>query len=289
MKTLSRALTNMRRTPYQSMSAILVLTSTFFLSILVAFTAVGMYQVLKYFESSPQVLVFFKVDTPESQILEYKNSLIANESVSHVEYIAKEQALEEYRSLNQQDPLLLELVTAEILPASLEVSTNSIDALSAIAALAKDFEGVDEVAFRQDVVDELEKWLRGVELAGVGLLSVLGSTALLTVMVIVGMKISSRNNEVKILRLIGASRWYISGPYLLEGALYGIVAAVIAYGLALSLILYATPFLIEFGGGIPLLPTSLPVLLSVLGGSLAFGAIIGIVGGLFAIKRYIKL
>lgn len=286
MKSLSRAITNIRRTPYQAIAAIMVLTITFFVTVAISFTTVGIYQALVYFETRPQVLIFFKNSSSQEEILALKRELEIVPEITQIDFIPQEKALELYRELNKNDPLLLELVTAEILPASLEISTISLDSLKTVADQAQRAGGVEEVVLRTDVVDILNKWLSGIRYAGTLFIAIMGLTSILIVGIVVGMKIAGKNYEIQVLRLIGASSWYIQGPFLLEGAIYGVLSSLLAYVFALITLLYSAPVVLEFSGEVPLLPTAPLVLIAILAGTVSSGMLIGTLGSWMAVKRF---
>src|SRR4030067_1202170 len=121
---------NTRRSPYQALAAIIVLTLTSFVAYLFILFWLGSQVVLNYFETRHQVTAFFKDDVNETTILEIKANLEQQPSLRKVNYVSKAEALEIYQEQNQNDPLLLEMVTAEILPASLEVAATTIDDLA---------------------------------------------------------------------------------------------------------------------------------------------------------------
>ena len=280
--------THLRRSPYQSLSAILIMFLTFFIATSFVLTAAGFQVVLRYFETRPQVTAFFKDDTNQQQVDILKAELIQSGKVEETKYISKEEALEIYRQQNKNDPLLLEMVTANILPASLEVSTKDITGLSEVAGILKDESVVEEVIFQEDIVQALYQWTGAIRKVGIGLISALGLTSFLIILVIIGMKITIKKAEIEILQLIGASTSYIRTPFLLEGIFYGAVGAILAWGLAYLLLLYATPFIIKFLSGIPVLPVPVYFMLTILGVEILAGIIIGSFGSLIAVKRYLK-
>jgi cell division transport system permease protein len=102
------------------------------------------------------------------------------------------------------------------------------------------------------------------------------------------MKISSRREEIEILGLLGATKWYIRFPFIIEGMIYGIVSAVIAWGAAYLLLLYSTPFLVSFLTGIPLFPVPVIFMLEIAGGLLALGVIVGGIGSFFAVRHFFQ-
>lgn len=289
MRALGKAMRNMRRTPYQSMAAILVLTITFFVAYLIGFITLSLTQALVYFESRPQVLVFFETSTPEFDIIALKEQLESNQMVTDVTYVPQDEALNIYRELNKNDPLLLELVTADILPASLEISAVSLEALQLLKSETEVVVGVEEVVLRSDVVDTLSKWLMGVRYAGGTFIGVMMFTSILIIVVVVGMKIAGRNFEIRVMRLMGASGWYIQAPYLAEGALYGILAANFAFALALSVVLYTSPIILDFAGEVPLIPESYLYVGAIYCIAVISGWFIGMFGSYIAVKRYLKL
>jgi cell division transport system permease protein len=282
------AWTHMRRTPYQALAAILIMFLTFFITTVFILTAGGFQTILRYFETRPQVTAFLKDETTSSQVDTLKAKLAQTGKVKEAKYISKEEALNIYREQNKNDPLLLEMVTANILPASLEVATNDLAYLNDVAQILRNEPTVEEVVFQEDVVKALQQWTLNIRRIGIALISVFGLVSLLMVLVIIGMKITLRREEIDILQLLGASRWYIRAPFILEGVFYGAVGAFMAWGMSYLLLLYLTSYIIKFFQGIALLPVSPFFMLTILGIELSSGIVIGSLGSLLAVKRYLK-
>lgn len=280
--------TRIRRSPYQALAAISILTLTFFITSVFILAAAGSQAILRYFETRPQVTAFFEDQVTMEQVDNLKAKLAETEKVKEVRYVSKEEALAIYREQNKDDPLLLEMVTANILPASLEVSTTDIAYLGVVAQILRDESGVEEVIFQEAVVQTLSNWTTTLRKFGIGLLGVLGLVSFLIILIIVGMKVALRQEEIEILQLMGASSWYIRAPFIFEGIFYGIIGAVLAWGISYLGLLYSTPFLIEFLAGIPVFPVSVLFMLGVLGAEILAGVIIGALGSFLAVKRYLK-
>jgi cell division transport system permease protein len=282
------AWTHMRRSPYQSLAAVLIMFLTFFITTIFVLTAGGFQIVLRYFETRPQVTAFLKDDITSIQVDTLKAKLAQGGKAKEVRYISKEEALNIYREQNKNDPLLLEMVTANILPASLEVSTYDLSQLNEIAVVLRSEPSIEEVVFQEDVVKALQAWTINLRRVGIGLISIFSLVSLLMILVIIGMKITLRREEIEILQLLGASPWYIRFPFLAEGIFYGVIGAFAAWGISYLLILYLTSFIMNFFQGIALLPISLWFMLSLLGIELLSGILIGSFGSLLAVKRYLK-
>ena len=277
---------NIRRSPYQALAAIIVLTLTSFVAYLFILFWLGSQVVLNYFETRPQVTAFFKDDVNETTILEIKANLEQQPFVAKVNYVSKAEALEIYQEQNQNDPLLLEMVTADILPASLEVAAKTIDDLAQVKSYFDSTAGVDEVIYQQDIIDALKKWSQAIRTTGGVGLGGLGLTSFLIITIIISMKVAAKRSEIATMRLLGATPLFIYLPYVFEGVFYGLVGALTAWLLGYILLLYATPTLLDFMGEIPLLPVPLTTMLLMLVTVLAATAGLGVISGSISSRRY---
>lgn len=285
MSKVQRLGSAIRRTPYQSLSAIILTTLTFLTISIFSLVALGATRMLSYFESRPQVTAFFKDEATASDADKLKDQISKDRPIDSSTFISKEDALELYKKQNQDNPLLLEMVTADILPASLEVSAKNVGDLEHIASLMQSDPLVEEVVFQKDVVDTLRKWLGGIRLAGLFLTLLLTTASITTIVVIIGMKFRSKKPEMYTLTLLGATNWFIRRPFVLESIFYGCVGAVIGWGICYILLLYLTPNLISFLGEISLVPVPYWIMLILLGGEVILGAMLGGVSSLIATRR----
>ncbi len=284
---LSNSFKNMRRAPFQALGSIFVLILTFTAAQAFVLLSLASQVLLHYFETRPQVTAFFTDQVEEQQILVIKEQIEALPYVSQTTYVSKAEALALYRQQNQDDPLLLEMVTADILPASLEVSAVSVNDLQTISDYLGTVSGVEEVVYQKDVIEALQKWTRGIRTGGLALVGFLVMTSLLITTILISMKVAQKRQEIRIVRLLGATPWFVRGPFLVEGAIYGLVSAFISWGILYTGLLYATPILVGFLGEIPLLPVSPIAMLWLLGGSSLAGATMGIVSGSLSTSRYL--
>lgn len=286
MKKISLSLKHIRRSPYQSLAAVFMSTITFFIVSIFALVVLGAHSMLGYFESRPQVTAFFKDEAPTIEIESLKTNITQRVIVEDIKFISKEDALEIYKKQNTDNPLLLEMVTADILPASLEVSAKNVNDLEIIASIMQKSSAVEEVVYQKDVIDTLRKWVGGVRITGIVLSGLLIMASLTTIIVILGIKFTARKTEIKTLALLGATSWYIRGPFVIEGIIYAIVGAVLGWGFAYLALLYLTPNIVSFLQDILLLPVPIWVMMSMLGGEILLATIIGALASLIATRRY---
>lgn len=297
MKANSTAWKHIKRSPYQTLAAVLTMFLTFLVCGMFLLTTVVSVLILNYFESKPQVTVFFSETAGKAEATELKNQLEASGKTASVRYVSKEDALEIYKEQNKDDPLLLEMVTADILPASLEVTATDPRFLKELEPMMKEGGGVEEVVFQKDVVDALLSWTNAIRLVGGILGALLIFDALLIVMTVISMKVALKKEEVEVLKLIGASQWYIRMPFLLEGGWYGICGAFLAWLVISIIILIFRSSILSFLGIIPIVQTILknPLSLHFLGAEGIFlaaivgtGFFLGALGSYIALGKYIK-
>lgn len=297
MAAINSPWSHIRRTPYQSLAAILTMFLTFLLAGIVGISSFASHMILMYFESKPQLTVFFmeKAGKPEADSL--VATLKQTGKVASTKFVSKDEALAIYRQQNKNDPLLLEMVTTDVLPASLEVTAVDPSYLKDLEPVIKGAQGVEEVVFQRDVVDALIKWTNGIRIIGTVFALLLAFDSLLILMTVIGMKIALRKDELEILRLIGASPWYIKRPFVLEGALYGWIGSFVAWIVIMGGIVWGRTALLSFLGVIPSIsallssPTGQPFLVFAAAffvSMVVSGAMLGSIGSLIASGRYVR-
>ena len=280
---------HIRRSPYQALAAVMIMTLTLFVGISFLLTSMASQKLLTYLEQKPQVKVFFNdTVTKKDQVQDIMDSLEATNKAASIKFVSKEQALEIYKERSKDDPLLLELVTANTLPASIEVSAKNVSDLPALYEIVKLAPNVEDISYQKDVVDSLIGVMDKIRKIGFGVIIFLVITALFIIITIIGMKISLRKDEIEVERLVGASKWYIRSPFLLEGLFYGVLGAVVSWIIIYVTILLSTPFLLPYFSGLSILPVSSILMLEILALAVVSGSLVGVVGSFLAVYRYLK-
>ena len=289
MKQAKDTLKQIRRSPYQAIAAALAMSLTFFVASLFIILIFGGQLVLLYLEQRPQAIAFFSDETKESRILEIAKEIEATGLSKEIKYVSKEEAYEIYRERFKDDPLLLESVTADFLPAHLEVSAQKVDDIKILTEGFRHREEVESIVAPEDVVGKLANVTRTVRTAGLIFVSVLIAISFLIIIMVVGMRIALRRDEISIMNLVGATKWYIARPFFIEGALYGIIGASIATFLVYSLLLFYSPQIQNFLGPIQIFPIS-PLFFLYLWLAQVFAAItVGVLGAAIALYRYLRV
>jgi cell division transport system permease protein len=291
MNHFAVTLTSIRRSPILALVAIFTLTITFFVGYVFSFLVVGGEMLLRHLEKQPQVTVYFVPDTSSASIASAAGVLKEKPYVQDIKQVSQEEALALYRQQHADDQILLELVTASMLPPSLEVAGTSLSDLQQIREDVKTFDNVDEIVFQQDVVDRIQTFTSTLRKFGLTVLVVLILHSLFVTMVMISIKAATRKKSIQILRLLGATRWYVKLPFIYEGMLYGIASAVLAWLGVVVMSWYLTPWLKwlqSFFGTIQLAPIPWQVYGAQLGIGVLVGIILGFLASVFAVQRLLK-
>jgi cell division transport system permease protein len=296
------ALGYIRRSPFQATAAIFVLGLTFFVATLVSVMVYSTSQLITYFETRPQVIAFLKNDAEEADIASLQNRLEADARIREVKYVSKEEALSIYKKATSDNPLLGELVSPSIFPASLEFSVTDLSYAQEVIDDVQKEESVDSVGFTaalggqsdlKDVVGRLRTITSYVRIGGGVFVGVLGLTSFTVLLIIISMRMVARREEVEILKLIGATRGFIRSPIIIEAMFYSIFGAILGWIIAFIAILYLAPSAVTYFGDIPVLPRDtfgiMRIFGIILGLELVAAFALALSGSLFALSRVRKI
>lgn len=289
MKQVKRTVKLLRRSPYQAIAATLAMSLTFFISAIFVILMIGGQVVLNYIEQRPQVVAFFKDSTQDTKINEIVGNVKATGFAKDVKYVSKEEALAIYRERNKDEPLLLESVSADFLPASIDISVTRASDINEITKVVKSYPEVERVITPENLVKQLVKWTQTIRYGGMAFVATLMSISFLIIIMVVGMRIALRRDEIGIMSLVGATRWYIAKPFLIEGALYGLVGATVSTFLIYVLLLSNSVSIQDFLGPIQVFPISPLFFIYLWVGQSLVAALLGIAGASLALYRYLRI
>lgn len=294
-------LKSIKRTPYQTLTAFLVLFFTVFLSMSLLIALSFTYGLLNYLETRPQVTVYFQPKTTEDEIFKIKDELSQSGKVLSIKYISQKQAFEIYKQINKDNPLLLEMVESSIFPPSLEIYATKPIYLPEIAEYLKKQANIDEVQYQKDIVDKLLNLTNTLRKVGLIFFSYLILMSVLVMTTIILFKITLKKDEIEILRLLGASTSYIRAPYIKEGFFLSFFASVFSLTIILAIFFYLQPFIKTFTSGIGQLTLNLyffkvliwPInwifFLGIFLLSFCFAFFITTLSSFIAVKKYLKI
>ena len=239
------------------------------------------------------VKVYFCTETTcnkpatETQINAVRQQLDANPLVERTTFVSKEEGLERMRKTNKD---LVDNLPSNPLPDAFEVKAHDGANVKAISAALRQGglpPGVEKVRDGEEVSDRIvsvAKWMSGA--FAVATLVLLVSSALLIANTI-RLSIFSRRREIEVMKLVGATNWFVRGPFMLEGlitGLFGSLAAVFLLLVGKAVVLSRLNEHIETSSGVSAWPFSLIALIVVL-----VGLTVGAVGSGITLRRFLQV
>lgn len=242
------------------------------------------------------ISVYFKTTTSEDDILNIKHSLESLAEVKSVEYVSKDQALEIFKEKHANDPTISQAVNelnTNPLEASLNIKAQKSDQYAAIAQYftAPNLQQfVDSVSYskNQVVIDRLNTIIANVDRGGLVLTIILAVLAGMVVFNTIRLAIYSNRDEIGIMRVVGASNSLVRGPYVIDGMISGIVAAVLSILFAIPAAYWVSPYLNVFIPNLNISQYFFHNILTLLMYQLLFGVVIGGLSSFVAVRRYLK-
>lgn len=288
MRAVRTAFISIRRSPYQSLASILLVVVTAIVFFSLSFVMSGTQLVLHHYESQPQVIAFLNLDAAPDAVTALEESIRQKSYVQDVTLTTQEEALEIYKREYSDSPRLLELVTAQMLPASLEINAVTLDDLPQIKEDLSDQPVVDEVILQEDVIETFSKITNFVRTIGFIFAGLLIALSFLIITIVISMKMQGHRGTISILRLLGATKGYVKSPYTVEGMLYGLVGGIIGWAVVFLVVLYFAPTVQAFIPEVKFYPLSLTFILYQLAIGVGACMFIGMLAGQAAASRMIK-
>lgn len=244
--------------------------------------------------------LFISDDATQDNIQNLQAKVLTVNGVKSVEYVSKTDALKRLEASSSEGQKLAKSASdiGNPLPASLEVKLENVEQISQVNQQIKSLpEGsiITDTSLdsrdenRKGVIENVIKISNGIARVGGVLSLVFLVVALLVIFNTIRMAIFTRREEIEIMKLVGATKWFIRGPFIVEGSLYGVFGAVIATIVLIPLSRAITPFLVErLNAGSTLQTFGNNFYLVVLG-MLGLGILIGAISSWLAISRHLKL
>jgi len=215
--------------------------------------------------------------------------LKAEPGVKKADFLPKAEALAMLKKELKGQEALMENLSENPLPDSYEVIVDAKYADAAkMEALTKKFSkyfGVEDVSYGRQGVAVLERMLKLVTYGGITLAVLLGVTVVFIISNSVRLALYSRGQEIELMQWIGATRWFIMGPFLVEGMLVVVLGTSLSVGI-LAVLFHALPqevvLFLSGPRGLDFLPP--PVIASMIGG----GGALGLVGGLVSVNKFLE-
>ena len=179
--------------------------------------------------------IFLAPDAPQAQAEAIERKLAGMPEVGRFTYYDHDKAYEEFKEMFKNSPEEIQSVTAQDLPTSYRIVPKRAEDAKSIADRFKNDPGVIEVALAQKIVDTIINVTDVARWAMVVLSLVLLLSASLLILNTIRMAIFARRREVAVMKLVGATNWFIRVPFMLEGMVQGLAGAAVAFGVVVAI------------------------------------------------------
>lgn len=277
------------RNPVMSVASTLTVAVMLLLFAFFVMTDRGLQAAVGLLESKVELVVYLEDATP-TDILSLKSRIEADPAVSSVTYVTKDEALARLKEIAERRPeLSIEDVTTNPLPPTLEVKLSTAQEAGRVASEIRAEVGqgvVYDVVDNPTVVDKLLTITRVLSIGGIAVLSMMLFVALFVIVNTIRIAVHARRDEIEIMKLVGATDWFVRWPFILEGMFVGAFGAVVA----LSIIVAASgPVSNALVGFLDILPVSLGAnfIAQLVAGIFAFALLVGAGGATLSVRTHL--
>lgn len=311
---------NIRRNFVMTSVAIIQVTISLLMVGTLAIVIYDSRQVIKAIERQVEISVYLEEDISEEFFHKYEDEIRSWKEIENVEYCSKEEAMEKLLESFDESSSIVKVIGPEILPASFEISLKDPQTVEDVASRFKDgkifdlktpeereeegeeeekkeyyWKWIDEVTYGKDYVGKFFRVTNAIKIITLLIISLLFISSIILIFNTIRLSIISRKKEIEVMKLVGASNWYVRWPFIIEGTIQGIMGALIAIGLIFIInmsflkrlekafnSLFSLPLNFAITGTNPL-QFQIFLLLFIT------GILIGAVGSLIALRKFIKI
>jgi cell division transport system permease protein len=248
-------------------------------------------QVLDTYRQRVAVITISVADlTPLGSVYEFEDQLRARPEVVSVNFLTKDEELRRFATdpRNQQ---LVQQLEGNPVPGKLEVKVRRLSDVKTIDTMARSWRGADRTDptdYQGDFIANMVKLSNWLTIAGLGMFTILIVAAIVIVMNTIRTAVYHRRQEIEVMKLVGATEWFVRRPFIVEGMLTGLIAASLAAGV---LLLAYRPFVVRFQTDLFFIPLSYDSrFVDPMGDYLLLaGLVMGAVGSYIGVRRYVHV
>ncbi|MGN1350406.1 MAG: permease-like cell division protein FtsX [Anaerovoracaceae bacterium] len=186
-------------------------------------------------EQFDMVEVFILDEATDEEVSAIIDSVDALSYVKSTEYLEKEDAMKEMKDRWGENGYLLDGLTENPLPRSIRITMNNIEDSQKVVNYVSRFDGIENVKYNQSEVNKILKITNSIQIGALVIIAFLIIVSVVVVSNTVKLTVLARGREISIMKYVGATNWFIRGPFLIEGIIIGIIAALISAGLICGL------------------------------------------------------
>lgn len=285
---LKQAIVNLGRNALMSIASIGILTVSLLILGGFILSAASINQLIGGLESQLEIMVFLKDSVSADEIKGMQADLQKLPDISEVNFISKDKAFKRLKEQMGNKGAVLEEITGNPLPNAFEVKAKVPEKVGALADMLVKQPQVEEVKYGKEVVKKLFAFTRVVRIIGVLVMFILSLATVYIIVNTIRLTVFNRRREVQIMKLVGATNWFVRWPFMLEGVLLGFIGALVAvvilhysYIIIISKLQSQLPFLPLGGVNADILSLSYWLFL--------IGIILGSVGSIISLRKFLRV
>ncbi len=286
---IRETLLSLRRNSLMSLASISTVALSFLILGLFVLLVVNLNHMADTLEAQVEIAAYLDSELEEAEIARIAREIKALPGVKESEFVSREEALDRLREqFGERQDLLDSVEEMNPLRHSFEIKAEEAEQVKVVAQEVGRIEGVAEVKYRQEVVERLFSLTRSIRIAGLVLVVLLLMATVFLISNTIRLTVFARRREIGIMKLVGATDWFIRWPFILEGILLGVLGTLVSvlilrrlYDWVVASIYRSLPF-------IPVIPPEgimQPLILLLFG----LGFFVGAFGSLVSLRRFLRV
>jgi len=299
-RILKAGFINFWRNGWVSLATVLIMVITLFTIGSLIFSRAILGSMVAQIQDKVDISVYFKTDSQKQDILALKDEISKLGEVKNVEYVSAEQALENFKERHKENAMItqsLEELNANPLGATLNIKTKEPSQYEAVAKFlnaesqAPTGSIIDKINYLQNkkIIDRLTKIIDSAKNLGSILSIILVIISIIVTFNTIRLAIYISREEIGVMRLVGASSRFVSGPFIVEGIMYGVISSIITMVLFYPLTTWLGPMTENFFSGVNLFKYYISNFGQIFLLLLFIGATLGALSSFIAVRRYLKV
>ncbi|WP_232699742.1 permease-like cell division protein FtsX [Brevibacillus daliensis] len=288
---IREGLKNLARNGWMTFASISSVTITLLILGVFLLLALNVNHMAKTVENQVEIRVFLDITADQASASALEKKIEALPDVESVVYVPKDQGLIDLKEqMGENGQFLNGLEDENPLPDALTVKTKQPQSVSTVAEKIGSMELVDELDYGAETVNQLFTWTKMMRNVGFVFIIGLAFTAMFLIANTIKLTIVARRREIEIMKLVGATNWFIRWPFFVEGLVMGVMGAVIPVAILTTgyYYLYNNLHSSLYAQMFEILPTN-PFVFQVGGILLGIGAFIGIWGSMISVRKFLRV
>ncbi len=287
---IGKAFTNLWRNKIISVVATVVISISLILLGFALILGFNISYASTQIEGQYEIHAYIDLQYTEQQAMALKNQIVSIQYVENAEFISKDDALVDMQSGMEDSASAFEMLKGEEnpLPHTFDITLTDVKMADSVVAAVSAIEGVEEVKNRSDILDKIIATTRGLQIFAFAAMIAFAFMSIFIISYTIKMSVMARSNEIEIMKYVGATDWYIRWPFIIEGAVMGLVAAAITF---IPVYIIYGKLNLWWSSNIPMVDlVSMADIRNVL--ILAFvlsGCILGAIGSIVSIRKHLRV